>query len=314
MLYHRNVSLPRQTSDIPARTPFRNSCPRGILKSVAMTTLASFLLLGELPQATAHPEGQGVWLNRGQTSQPSATSRQFRRTTKGSQLYSQQPRRRRVKFVPPAPTFERGAPSNRGHNASRNANSFSLTTLVPQYLETATDGLNPSTAKQHVWTLTSSPQPVFWAHIPVQADTAPESLTFVLRDQAGQKLYEAPIEPPEESSIIRIANADMPALQPGQPYHWFIKYKVRDLQPEGGQIMRDHDEGWIEYRPSSLSAEGKSLTEQAALYANAGYWHEALDAVAQQRQANPQDAAALLEWEGLLADIQLEILAQEPLR
>src|SRR5437868_1183265 len=70
-----------------------------------------------------------------------------------------------IRFNPPSPPPDRGAPGNRGEGASRGeCTSFDLplTALVPSYEQHLSQGTNETVAVTRVWGLTSVEQPSFW--------------------------------------------------------------------------------------------------------------------------------------------------------
>ena len=211
--------------------------------------------------------------------QPRITGRQF-------QIIAQ--RRRRKRFVPPKLRLDRGIPTaGRSHNASRGCQAQQggpgLTLLVPEYVATETSSRGEEIESRYGMALSGTAQPVFWAYVAVDEAATEVSLEFVLRDGSGRKLYSEMLAVPEESGMVRIAPEGMPDLEAGVDYHWFLKQKSRCSGAIG--LVRENGEAWVRYEPSSIS-EGDGET---------GYWHDALEAAADDARA----FAGLVEAIGL---------------
>jgi hypothetical protein len=95
-------------------------------------------------------------------------------------------------------------------------------------------------------------------------------------------------------------------LAVGEQYLWLFAVWCQDDSPieVGGFIKRIPP-------PDTLLTQLQTATPQqaAALYANAGIWVEALSAMAQAIQAQPDDAELLADWHSLLASVELEGIA-----
>ncbi|MCT7948627.1 DUF928 domain-containing protein [Ancylothrix sp. C2] len=161
--------------------------------------------------------------------------------------------------------------------------------------------------------LTVSEKPTFFWYVP--ASTAVR-LEFTLMDETdSQVIYTTKIPLPSKAGIVgfTLPKTNAPALKIGKMYHWYLAM-VCDSNDRTGDTVVD---GWIERTVQSASLteqlnQANSLSEQAAVYADAGIWHEAVSTLAKLRQNQPENQELLNSWERLLRSVELERFAQEP--
>jgi len=211
----------------------------------------------------------------------------------------------------PRPSFEiaqtfnppgRGAPPRTADAGTRGCsvsegNTKPLTALVP--------------VKDLALTLESHPT-LFW-YVP-QAEG--KTLKFTLLDRNDQTIiYEKQLPAPSESGIvgIELLQGQTEGLEENQLYHWYLSL-VCDPQDRTGDIVVD---GWIERVAASpdLTAQIQEADPEALprIYAESGIWHDALSAIAQLYNENPQNGAIASQWETLLRSVQLDAFAQTPI-
>ncbi len=216
-------------------------------------------------------------------------------------------------FTPPRNS---GAPSTTTAGASRGAESCEMlrnktviTPLAPQ--AKALD--NPQ--KSQYFSLTLQEHPAFFWHVLPQ--TAGENADFLLIDHGpmGQQIaYEATVDLPETPGIMQVTlPANVPALQPGHRYQWFLSFNCDVTSLDSQQ----HLSGWIERQatPSALLTQltGATLAQRAQLFAEAGIWQDALMALIELRQTTTQNEPAFQGWLQLLDSVGLGGFAAAPL-
>ncbi len=192
----------------------------------------------------------------------------------------------------PIPIYKpplRGAPASRIGGASRGGpdQALVLRALVPDHTG-----------------LTINPQPVLYWYLSEAASTRLE-LTLI-HDESIQPLLEITLDTPSVAGIQRLSLSDYNvSLQPDKEYQWFVAL-VPDVEQRTGDIITG---GAIRRIPTD--AQLKTTLEQfdtrqhPGLYAKAGLWYDAIEAISKLIDAAPEDntlrvhRAALLEQAGL---------------
>ncbi|GAB4355155.1 MAG: hypothetical protein Kow0060_06870 [Methylohalobius crimeensis] len=153
--------------------------------------------------------------------------------------------------------------------------------------------------------LTATNQPVLYWY--VSAPVGDRLELTIIDETAIQPLLEAALDPPVRVGVQRVALADYDlSLRPGVTYQWSIA-----LVPDPDKRSRDViTSGTIKYLdpPRSLADKLVHASPMARpyLYAEAGYWYDALTALSTLIDQAPaggslrQKRAALLEQVGLL--------------
>lgn len=184
----------------------------------------------------------------------------------------------------------RGAPAGRIGGGTRGATereSFSLQVLAPDHVG-----------------YTTQDQPCLYWYIS-KATTYPIEVTVTER-RAVKPLVEKRLKAPEQAGIQSVCLASQDArLRPNVPYKWFVTL-VTDAEHRSKDILAG---GIIEMvnAPETLSARLKSAESGRApfIYAEEGYWYDALGEISRMIDASPTDAglrqqrASLLEQVGL---------------
>ncbi|MFO1430055.1 MAG: DUF928 domain-containing protein [Candidatus Competibacteraceae bacterium] len=191
----------------------------------------------------------------------------------------------KLTYIPPV----RGAPITRigGASRGRTAEALVLSVLAPQHTG-----------------LTSDPKPVLYWYV---SKAVHEPVEFTLNDpKADTPVLEMRLKGPFGPGIHSLRLADYP-LQPGIEYQWFIT-----LVPAAEQRARDIIAGGTIRRaqPPPLLARrlpGADPRQLPPLYAEQGFWYDAIAVLSQLIDSNPGDKslreqrAELLEQVGLTA-------------
>ncbi|GAB1541271.1 DUF928 domain-containing protein [Scytonema sp. NUACC21] len=221
-----------------------------------------------------------------------------------------------IRFNPPPPPPDRGAPGNRGEGASRGecvATDVPLTALVPSYEQRLNqDGGERIT---QVWGLTSLEQPSFWFYVPYKKSFI-QAIEFVLQNKSNKTIYRTNVSIPSTPGIIRVPLKDTPvSLETDKGYHWFFKVRVA-CNPKQTETL-DYVEGWIQRvnldTASRVGLKEASPYQQAEIYALKGIWYDTITILAELRLASPQDSALVEEWKNLLKLVGLEKVSVQPL-
>jgi Domain of Unknown Function (DUF928) len=255
-----------------------------------------------------------------------------------------------MRYTPPKPPSRRAPGTNRAAGSRdclatdpdiKDPTLKNLTALVPE--TTYKEGAQ---TKTQVWGRTTSAQPTLWFYYPYVSETVGK-VEFILQDSQDQDLYREPVSVPSSTGLVSIKLPAKVALKPGKMYHWYFKVLGKDC---GGQeprtakpgesakpdvsakpsisamlnepsvpdmmtIVRAVD-GWIEYAPPTvaLAAQLKQapLQKQALLYAENGFWYNAVNALAELKQTTPSETSITEDWQTLLEQGGLGTLASQP--
>jgi hypothetical protein len=138
-------------------------------------------------------------------------------------------------------------------------------------------------------------------------------LKFVLRDRDDNPLYEATVQPPAPTGIIRVTiPATAAPLKVNQSYRWGVSVQCDPADP--GAIV--WQEGSIQRVaiPTALQQSlkaAKTPLDRAILYAKDGIWFEALTTLANEiQQHGTTDRAIAAAWADLLQQGQLSSVAK----
>jgi hypothetical protein len=114
-------------------------------------------------------------------------------------------------------------------------------------------------------------------------------------------------------SLALPSHASMPPLVVGKDYHWSVSLICKE-DDRSKDIRVD---GWVQ-RVTINAALTKQLAtaklnDRVQIYANNGVWFDTVTTLAEQRCANPKDAALTTSWAELLKSVQLGAIADQPL-
>lgn len=227
----------------------------------------------------------------------------------------------KVKLPPPPPN--RGLAGNRVGAASRisskdpiNEGTQSarlLTALVPEYWE-SDEAETSSVIVPKVWGLTANEYPTLWFYIPYSQDSI-DRIDFILADgdnPTEQTVEQNAIQPPEQPGIVpfSLPNTSAP-LAIDRLYQWELKLTMKRQLDKEISVK-----GWIQRASlnSDLSDLIKQATpdRQAALYAENGFWYDALSTLAELRRDRANDLAIQQDWKNILQSVDLGKLADRP--
>jgi hypothetical protein len=170
----------------------------------------------------------------------------------------------------------------------------------------------------YVWGQTIAAHPTFWFYIPA-ATPSLRSVEFVLQDDRDNDVYRAAVAMPAKPGIIGVRlPSNQPPLNLNQNYHWFLKTEMAvSCDRQNSIVFKDSVEGWVQRVTPTAAIRSQIETatpqQRVDLYAQQGFWYDAIDAIAEQRLQQPQDAALKADWNGLLQSANLGDLVPQPL-
>ncbi len=156
--------------------------------------------------------------------------------------------------------------------------------------------------------LTSTPQPaLLW----YASDPWPGKMEFrVTAFKADEPLLDAHIQGPASKGMFRIDLADHEVrLEPDVEYEWFLTI-VFDEEDRSADYFIS---GSLKYAEPSADVARRLANapadRQYLVYAQAGYWYDAMDHLFQQIQANPGNTALRRHRAKLLEQVNLPKIA-----
>lgn len=205
---------------------------------------------------------------------------------------------------PPPPPPSTGQPGQRSDAGSRGCGDNGTTSSPDLTNLLALVPTQETAGSRVVFGKTAAEYPTFWFYVPQRA---PSTATFVLQDQDENPVYEAQVALPEAGGILSVELLNtIPPLESGKPYQWFFKLYCRSISPPDSFVS-----GWVQRETLSPNLAQQLGTtpprEQVRLYAENGFWFDALAIAVELRRANGSDPM----WGDLLNTVGLESLEGE---
>lgn len=197
------------------------------------------------------------------------------------------------------------------------AKDRNLTALIPQHQ------LAKNTAP-FVLGLTTRDRPTFWFYIPY-GDNSPRNVEFSLIDEDEEEIYEETFQFANTPGIVSISLPETTQpLEIDRSYYWTFSFiydpRYRDADDfVAGWIVRTLPTTELRDRIASCATEW----ERALLYANNGFWYDAIAILGELRSSREQTSETTLDsewkervlieayWFDLLASVELGELSEE---
>ena len=154
--------------------------------------------------------------------------------------------------------------------------------------------------------LTVSNSPTFWFYIPYNSQEV-QTGEFVLQDEKGEKdIYRTTFKFSATPGIVSLPLPEnLPkSLEIERPYLWSLLVFCNPEDKDDNLAL----EGYVK------RVKGNSNFQVYTDYAKKGIWHDALTDLAERRGDKPQDPKLEEDWKILLKAVQLEDLAEEPMK
>ena len=199
-----------------------------------------------------------------------------------------------------------GKPGNRRGLATRGggckaSSTPTLTTLVPKN----NVGLSASATPTLYWFIPENTYEFVNVTLhKVDADNNPTN-----------QIYTSVLQIPRQGGLasVTIPEKDVTqSLEAGASYRWRVKMLCTKDDRRGLSAM-----GWLTYSPPNTGLANQLVTAQSAdrfnLYAEAGYWYDAVRELAGQRQADPNNLKVKQAWKSLMESehVQLTQIADQ---
>lgn len=208
-----------------------------------------------------------------------------------------------------------GRPRRRTSGGARGNCGDQLVALLPgsDTILASQTGSDCSLASTSELAATLDPYPTLWFHIPAQdQDRDRANGELVILDENHQALAVETVILPSESGIIGVQLSH--PLEAGQSYHWVFSILTHPNSPSQNPTV----EGSLSRLPPNseltIALEtARTPQEQARIFAQQGIWHDALNALAGLRRAEPNNTAVTQDWISYLSSVGLDAIATAPL-
>ncbi|MBF2026053.1 MAG: DUF928 domain-containing protein [Oscillatoriales cyanobacterium C42_A2020_001] len=255
-----------------------------IIQSIVLTSMGAAIVLGSLPLVPPVAQAQ----------------------TRPVQVAQRAPGvvyiRREVSGPAPSGRYRGGGSRNPEAQVVCPATPLPLTAIVP-FEEIYEPGRENRPPLVNVWGYTTAERPTFWVYIPYSNPAIPAKLT-IDDEEAGTTIYEESVRLPKQPGITSLqVPKTVPVLEPGKRYRWFFTLECKaptaastDNINVTAVVIRDR-------LPATAQLTKTPSIENARIYAQNGFWYDALDTLATLRQQRPQDPELMQSWQDLLAGI-----------
>ena len=171
--------------------------------------------------------------------------------------------------------------------ANPSANSGSLTAVAPG---------------SHIG-LSQSDRPNLFVSIP---QTTAQTMEFSLFDEEMNGIYQVSV-PVSQTGLVRVGLPDTaPSLAPDQPYYWTVALVCNPSDRMEDWVVG----GWVEHVPISnplhQQLENVTALEKVSLYAQQGFWYDALKTLVELQRSQPNNPAVANSWTELMQSVGLD--------
>lgn len=173
-----------------------------------------------------------------------------------------------------------------------------------------------SSGEQVVWGLTSAEYPTFWFYVPYPlTDEHPGELRIKTTDEKRKSIYKRLLRVTGTTPGVvgvRLPSTEAP-LKIGELYTYLFVVVCNSKNASENEFVGASVER--REQPASIASQLRTATprERAILYAQEGFWEEALTTFGELRRANPNDAGLTADWSALLEAGGLDEIKQKPI-
>lgn len=164
---------------------------------------------------------------------------------------------------------------------------------------------------------TTAAYPDFYWYLPLNLASFVEFTLFAPAETGDSRevIYQTRFAVTGDAGIARLAlpeGAGLPPLAVGDRYYWQVAIFCNPDSDDGDLRVG----GWVERRsPTDDLAQALATAPpggQVELYAEHGYWFDAIAGLAALKQVHPDDDLIQARWHEFLASVGLTALAEQP--
>ncbi|NEO98261.1 MAG: DUF928 domain-containing protein [Symploca sp. SIO2E9] len=156
--------------------------------------------------------------------------------------------------------------------------------------------------------VTFSEHPTFWVYIP---ETSATQIVLSLKEEGIKPHWQVFLPITGVSGIFgfKLGEESQP-LEIGKNYQWAVVMVCGDQPGPNDPVTT----AWVRrvLRSQQLD-DSLNWLEQAVWYGKQGIWYDALTALAQARQLQPNNSKLMRDWAEFLSSVELKAIATEPL-
>ena len=154
--------------------------------------------------------------------------------------------------------------------------------------------------------LTQSNRPNLFVNLP---QTTAQTIEFSLFDEKMNGIYQTNILVSKSGGLVSIAlPKDALSLAKDKPYYWTVALVCNSIDRTEDLVVG----GWVEYTEPSdnLKQQLANATEieKASLYAQQGFWYDAVNLLQGISQTEPNNPVLANNWRELLKSVGLEAI------
>lgn len=151
--------------------------------------------------------------------------------------------------------------------------------------------------------LSQSDRPNLYVYIP---QTTAQTAEFSLFDEHKNGIYQVSV-PVSQTGLVRMGLPDTaPSLAPDQPYYWTVALVCNPSDRMEDWVVG----GWVEHvskdNPLPEPLENITDLEKVTLYAQEGFWYDALNILVELQRSQPNNPAVANSWTELMESVGLE--------
>lgn len=160
--------------------------------------------------------------------------------------------------------------------------------------------------------LTTVANPTLFFYVP--QTSAPE-LELIVQNENEQEIYQQKYKPSNKSGIIRL-HLPVNSLAVNKQYKWTFSVICNPADKTQNKFVAGVIQRVLPNPNLARKLPQATKKERAALYAEAGIWHDTLTTLAQLRYLTPNNQELASEWTGLITGKGVGLnqqIAQQPL-
>ena len=159
--------------------------------------------------------------------------------------------------------------------------------------------------------LTQRDHPIFIVYLPQNGAKTAE---FSLFDEKMNGVYQFSVPVADQAGFISIKLPNnAPTLAKDKPYYWTFALVCNESDRTEDSVVG----GWIKYSQPDAQLSQQltktTLIDRVSLYAQHGFWYDALTTLVVEQKKEPNNLALAKTWAELLQSVGLESIATQPL-
>ena len=161
-------------------------------------------------------------------------------------------------------------------------------------------------APRHGIGLSQSDRPNLFVYIP---QTTAQTAEFSLFDEQMKGIYQVSV-PVSQAGLVNIGLPDTaPSLVKEQTYYWTVALVCNPDDRTEDWVVG----GWVEHvgKNDTFKQELEKVTaiERVSLYAQQGFWYDALNTLVELQRSQPYNPEVAATWTELMESVELDVIS-----